>query len=115
MHRKIDNLKQDFSAKIDDESLAEKLKDEEILVDTKYEKIFVTGNVGLSLLDTDKKESNGKKFKIIVEHGELFLECIDSFEEIFEIKKEMVENIELTSLLEPSLFDNHRDIINALF
>ena len=50
-----------------------------------------------------------------MEHGELFLECIDSFEEIFEIKKEMVENIELTSLLEPNLFDNHRDIINALF
>jgi hypothetical protein len=27
----------------------------------------------------------------------------------------MVENVELTSILEPSLFDNHRDIINALF
>ena len=27
----------------------------------------------------------------------------------------MVENIELTSLLEPQLFENHRDIINALF
>ena len=27
----------------------------------------------------------------------------------------MVENVELTSILDPSLFENHRDIINALF
>ena len=27
----------------------------------------------------------------------------------------MVENIELTQILDPYLFENHRDIINALF
>ena len=83
-----------------------------------YEKVFVTGRLGLSLLNQakgDEKDEDGKKFKIIVDRGELYLECIDSFEEIFELNKEMVENVELTSILEPGLFDNHRDIINALF
>ena len=27
----------------------------------------------------------------------------------------MIENVELTDILDPYLFDNHRDIINALF
>ena len=67
------------------------------------------------MLKKEKKEGEGKKFKIIVDHGELYFECIDSFEEIFEIKKSMVEDVELTNLLDPYLFDNHRDIVNALF
>ena len=55
------------------------------------------------------------KFKIIVEDGELYLQCIDPFEEIFEISKDAIENLELTELLDPYMFDSHRDIINALF
>ena len=47
--------------------------------------------------------------------GNLYLECIDSFEEIFELKKDMVDDIELTNLLDPYMFTNHRDIVNALF
>ena len=46
---------------------------------------------------------------------ELYLECVDTFEEIFEIDKKLVEDIELTNILDPYLFSNHRDIINALF
>ena len=64
-----------------------------------------------------KEEENQKllKFKIIVEDGELFLQCIDPFEEIFEISKDAIENLELTELLDPYMFESHRDIINALF
>ena len=64
-----------------------------------------------------KEEENRKllKFKIIVEDGELFLQCIDPFEEIFEISKDAIENLELTELLDPYMFESHRDIINALF
>jgi len=51
----------------------------------------------------------------VVEHGELFLECLDSFEDIFQIKKDLIDNVELTQILDPYLFDNHRDIVNALF
>ena len=46
----------------------------------------------------------GKQFKIIVDHGELYLECIDGFEEIFEVDKALVQDIELTSILDPYLF-----------
>ena len=55
------------------------------------------------------------KFKVIVEDGELYLVCIDSFEEIFEISRKSIDNLELTELLDPFMFDSHRDIINALF
>ena len=81
--------------------------------ENKYEKEFQTGKLGLSLLKQQGKE--GKKFKIIVEHGELYLECVDSFEEIFEVKRDLVEKIELTNVLDPYMFDNHRDIVNAMF
>ena len=43
------------------------------------------------------------------------MQCIDPFEKIFEISKDSIENLELTELLDPFLFDNHRDVINALF
>mmetsp|Transcript_2368 Transcript_2368/g.3261 ORF Transcript_2368/g.3261 Transcript_2368/m.3261 type:complete len:100 (+) Transcript_2368:941-1240(+) len=64
-----------------------------------------------------KQEEEKKllKFKIIVEDGELYLQCIDSFEAIFEISRKSIENLELTELLDPFMFDSHRDIINALF
>ena len=45
----------------------------------------------------------------------MYLECIDSFEDIFEISKELIEGLELTDILDPYLFENHRDIVNALF
>ena len=45
----------------------------------------------------------------------MYLECIDSFDEIFEINKDLIQELELTDILDPYLFDNHRDIINALF
>jgi hypothetical protein len=85
--------------------------------ENKYEKIFTTGKLGLSLIKdkTNELVDNGKKFKIVVDHGELFLECIDTFEEIFEVKKDLVEKLELTNILDPYMFDNHRDIVNAMF
>ena len=81
--------------------------------ENKFEKTFKTGNLGISLLKKDK--ANGKEFKIMVEHGELYLSCIDSFEEIFEVKRDLVEKVELTNVLDPYMFDNHRDIVNAMF
>lgn len=68
--------------------------------------------------DVASKDEEAKKllkFKIIVEDGELYLQCIDAFEDIFEISREAIENLELTELLDPYMFDSHRDIINALF
>ena len=67
-------------------------------------------------------EDSGKRFKIVVEHGELYLECIDKFEDIFEISQDLInpkdrkdQKVELTDVLDPYLFENHRDIVNALF
>ena len=40
-----------------------------------------------------KRKREGKRFKIIVDHGELFLECIDPFEEVFEVRKELIEGL----------------------
>lgn len=52
----------------------------------RYEKEFETGSVGLSMIMGKKaRKQEGKKFRVVVEHGELYLECIDPFEEIFEI------------------------------
>ena len=45
----------------------------------------------------------------------MYLECIDDFEEIFEIRKDIIKGLELTDILDPFMFDNHRDIINAMF
>lgn len=56
-----------------------------------------------------------KKFTVIVEGGQLYLQTIDPFEEVFEVSKSAVEGLELTQILDPMLFDNHKDIVNALF
>lgn len=97
---------------------------------TTYSKEFSTGNIGLSIIMNNgaskkdgKTESNGKRFRIVVEHGELYLECIDKFEDIFEISQDLInpkdrakdQKVELTDVLDPYLFENHRDIVNALF
>lgn len=50
-----------------------------------------------------------------MEDGKVFLKCIDSFEDIFELSKDIVEDMELTDILDPYMFDNHKDIINSLF
>ena len=52
---------------------------------------------------------------MIVEGGQIYLQCIDTFEEVFGISRESVEGVELTQMLEPFLFDTHRDVTNALF
>jgi ABC-type polysaccharide transport system permease subunit len=44
----------------------------------------------------------GKKFRILVE-------------EVFQVSRSAVENLELTEILDPYIFENHRDIVNALF
>jgi hypothetical protein len=67
--------------------LIEKLDDDE----KRYEKTFTM-------------KDSGKRFKVIVEHGELYIECIDSFEEIFEVGKEMIQNVEIINILDPYLF-----------
>ena len=55
--------------------------------DKKYEKLFETGKIGL---EKNKGKHEAKKFKVIIDHGELYVECIDSFEEIFEISHKLV-------------------------
>lgn len=61
-------------------------------------------------------KGSGKRFKLIVDEGVVFLKCIDTFEDVFEISRDIVgKNIELTDLLEPALFDSHKQIVNALF
>jgi hypothetical protein len=58
----------------------------------------------------------GKRFKLIVDDGQVYLKCIDKFEDIFEVSRDVVgKNIELTDLLEPSIFDSHKEVVNALF
>lgn len=58
----------------------------------------------------------GKRFKLIVDDGQIYLKCIDKFEDIFEVSRDVVgKNIELTDLLEPSIFDSHKEVVNALF
>lgn len=64
---------------------------------------------------SDQPQEPGKKFKVIVDGGQVYLQPVDSFEEVFEISKSMVEGLELCEILDPYLFDNHRDITNALF
>lgn len=105
MHAKIDGIssEEDLISKVESNDTSNTI-----------EKTFKTGQVGLK---KQEDESKGKEFKIIVEHGELYLECVDSFEEVFEINKKMIdsEKTELTSILDAYLFQNHRDIINAMF
>ena len=92
--------------------------------DHKIEREFRTGAVTLDSYKGSSKESKGsetadkpkgKRFKFVIDEGQLFLQCIDPFEEVLEIKKDAIQELELMDVLEPTLFDNHKDIINALF
>lgn len=51
----------------------------------------------------------------MVEDGKVLLKCIDSFEDIFQLSRDVVEELELTDILDPYIFDSHKDILNALF
>ena len=74
-----------------DDDLADKLEKPDGPDEQKYEKDFTTGQVGLSIImGTPATNKDGKRFKVVVEHGELYLECVDSFEEIFEISKDLI-------------------------
>ena len=60
--------------------------------------------------------NGGKIFRLIVDDGQVFLQCIDKFEDIFEVSRDIIgKQLELTDLLEPSMFESHKDIVNALF
>ncbi len=57
-----------------------------------------------------------KRFRLVVDEGQVYLKCIDAFEDIFEVSKDIVgANLELTDVLEPTLFESHKQIVNALF
>jgi hypothetical protein len=66
-------------------------------------------------LKPKKGVDTGKRYTVIVEGGQIYLQCIDPFEEVFEISRDMIEGVELTTMLDPFLFDNHKDVTNALF
>ena len=55
------------------------------------------------------------RFKVVVQDAQIYLQCIDKFEDIFELSKDLVKGMELTEILDPYLFDHHKDITNALF
>jgi hypothetical protein len=112
LHSKIDGIKTE-------QDLAERLLSEkrgESANEARFEREFNTAQLHAhnSLLGR-AAEGEGKRFKIIVDHGELFLECLDPFEEIFELSPDLLQGLELTDVLSPHLFDNHRHVVNALF
>lgn len=72
--------------------------------DNRYEKEFLIG-----------RGANKYRFKIIVKDAQIYLKCIDKFEDIFELSRDLVKDLELTDILDPYLFDNHKEIANALF
>lgn len=102
--------------------LSEEPTDED-LQRTRYEKTFSIGRTSLDyekLLSDQlkikaKEEEVGKRYKVIIEGGQIYLQCIDPFEEVFGISLDSVEGVDLTSILDPFIFDSHRDVTNALF
>jgi len=58
---------------------------------------------------------NKMRFKVIVQDGVVYLKCIDRFEDIFNLSRDIIKSLELTDILEPAMFDSHKDIIDALF
>lgn len=51
----------------------------------------------------------------MVQDSSIYLKCIDPFEDIFELNREIVKDMELTDILDPYMFDNHRYIVDALY
>jgi polyphosphate kinase len=99
------------------------MTDEQLLA-TRFEKSFQIGKVTVDYkkllaenygIRSDNERTDGARFKVIVEGGVLYIQPIDSFESVFELSKEMVTDVSLISILDPFLFDQHKDIVNALF
>jgi hypothetical protein len=44
----------------------------------------------------EREEVVGKRYTVIVEGGQIYLQCIDTFEEVFGISRESVQGVELT-------------------
>lgn len=60
--------------------------------------------------------NGGKRLRFIVDDGQVFLQCIDKFEDIFEVSREILgKELELTEILDPSMFDSHKEVVNALY
>lgn len=78
----------------------------------KYQKMLQEQS-GLDL--KKNKHGSGKRFDIIVEGGQVFFKCIDKFDEIFSIDKDSLGGQPIVDVLDPFTFDNHKDIIDALF
>jgi hypothetical protein len=62
-----------------------------------------------------KSQKEGKRFKVIIQGGETYIQATDSFEEVFGMSKSAVDGVELIEVLDPFLFDTHKDVIRALF
>jgi len=121
IHAKLHNFEEEKSDATDSDT-----------IDTKYEREFRTGHVttdyarlltkqaGVAVTKSVENEIDSgieinKRFKIIVDEGEVYLQCIDSFEDVFQISRDVVEHLELTEILDPFIFESHKDIVNALF
>lgn len=87
LHYKIHDLKEK----------AEQLEESADITSNRYEREFSVG-----------KGDYQPKYKIIVLDGKIYLQCIDKFEDIFELSKEVVQHMELTDILDPYMFDNHK-------
>jgi len=84
MHAKIDGIssEEDLVERLLEEQKAMEKEGRNINVN-RYEKVFSTTNLDFNSIVKKKKSTDpeqGKRFKIVVDHGELFLECIDPFE-----------------------------------
>jgi hypothetical protein len=88
--------------KNDIEYIHSKLVESQGVEQAKYSKDFTTAQ-------------GAYRFRIIVDEGKVFLKCLDPFEEIMEVNKSVLEEMELTEILDPYTFDNHRDVIDSFF
>jgi len=54
--------------------------------------------------------SKGNKYQVAIEDSELFINCIDDFENIFEFKKDVLLDNNLMDVLSPEDFASHKKI-----
>ena len=72
----------------------------------------------MSMIGKEQQAANlkkGKQFKIIVDGGEVYLVTVDSFEDVFEISRDVIKGFEFLDILDPFIFDNHKAVVCALF
>lgn len=55
------------------------------------------------------------RFKIVVQEGKVFVKCIDSFEDVFQVSKQLLKDAELIEILTPNTFDSHKEVLDAFF